>query len=293
MINVQIFQALLDGLLMGGVYALAALGLSLIFGVMKITNFAHGAMMTVGMYAVYVVSSSFGISPYISLIFAAIALFVIGFLLQRFLIDKISNAPTHNQLLLTLGVAYILENGLLAVFTPNYKTLDDTSLPGAISLGQITVNPAKLIAFAFVIVVTTVIYLILYRSRIGKSIRACSQNREGAQLMGIVIKKTNAIAFGIGALCTGIAGALLTPILSIYPTIGETFQLKCFVIAILGGMGNLWGALISGLIVGVVESITGYVAGGSWSDLMVYAAFILILLVKPSGLFGRSNRREH
>ncbi|MBQ7296279.1 MAG: branched-chain amino acid ABC transporter permease [Clostridia bacterium] len=291
--NMQIFQALLDGVLMGGVYALAALGLSLIFGVMKITNFAHGAMMTVGMYTVYVVSTGLGISPYISLIFAAVTLFVLGYVIQHFLIDKISQAPTHNQLLLTLGIAYILENGLLAVFTPNYKTLEVDDFEGSIKLGQITLSPEKLVAFAVVFVVTAVIYLMLYRTRTGKAIRACSQNREGAQLMGIVIKKTNAIAFGIGALCTGIAGALLTPILSIYPTLGETFQLKCFVIAILGGMGNLWGALISGLIVGVVESVTGYVAGGSWSDLTVYAAFILILLVKPSGLFGRSNRREH
>lgn len=291
--NAQVFQALLDGLLMGGVYSLAALGLTLIFGVMKITNFAHGAMMTVGMYVVYVVSTSFGISPYIALIFSAITLFVLGYLIQRFLIHKISDSPTHNQLLLTLGVAYILENTLLAVFTPNYKNLEVENLPGMLQLGAISVNPAKLIAFGVVLVVTAAIYVVLYRTRIGKAIRACSQNREGAQLMGVVIKNTSAIAFGIGALCTGIAGSLLTPILSIYPTLGETFQLKCFVIAILGGMGNLWGALISGFIVGVVESMTGYFAGGSWSDLTVYAAFILILLAKPSGLFGRSNRREH
>lgn len=291
--SIQIFQALLDGVLMGGVYALAALGLSLIFGVMKITNFAHGAMMTVGMYAVYVISTGLGISPYLSLLFSAAFLFILGYVIQRVLIHRISQAPTHNQLLLTLGVAYILENGLLAVFTPNYKTLSMENFPSFIQIGEISVNPAKLIAFAVVIVVTAAIYLLLYRTDTGKAIRACSQEREGALLMGIVIKKTNAIAFGIGAMCTGIAGALLTPILSIYPTLGETFQLKCFVIAILGGMGNLWGALLSGLIVGVVESLTGYIAGGSWSDLMVYAAFILILLVKPAGLFGRSNRREH
>lgn len=291
--NMQFFQAFLDGTLMGGVYALAALGLSLIFGVMKITNFAHGAMMTVGMYAVYVVSTSLGISPYLALVFAAITLFVLGYIIQHFLIDKISDAPTHNQLLLTLGVAYVLENGLLAIFSPNYKTLDVDDFDGVIQLGAISISPEKLVAFAVVLVVTAAIYLILYKTRIGKAIRSCSQNKEGAKLMGVVIKKTNAIAFGIGALCTGIAGALLTPILSIYPTLGETFQLKCFVIAILGGMGNLWGALISGLIVGIVESLTGYIAGGSWSDLTVYAAFILILLVKPSGLFGRSNRREH
>ncbi len=285
-------QALVDGVLMGGVYALAALGLSLIFGVMKITNFAHGAMMTVGMYAVYMISTSLGISPYISLVFAAVFLFVIGYVTQKYLIHKIAGAPTHNQLLLTLGVAYILENGLLAVFTPNYKTLTVGTFDKMLRIGSITINPAKLIAFLVVIAVTGAVYYVLYRTRMGKAIRACSQNRDGATLMGIVIRKTNAIAFGIGAMCTGIAGALLTPVLSIYPTIGETFQLKCFVIAILGGMGNLWGALISGLIVGVVEALTGYYAGGGWSEFMIYIIFVLILLIKPAGLFGKGNRRD-
>lgn len=286
-------QALIDGLLMGGVYALAALGLSLIFGVMKITNFAHGAMMTVGMYVVYMISTYVGISPYISLVFAAAFLFGIGYVTQKYLIHKIAGAPTHNQLLLTLGVAYILENLLLAVFTPNYKTLTVGTFEKMIRIGSITINPAKLIAFIVVIAVTAAVYYILYRTRMGSAILACSQNRDGATLMGIVIRKTNAIAFGIGAMCTGIAGALLTPVLSIYPTIGETFQLKCFVIAILGGMGNLWGALISGLIVGVVESLTGYYAGGGWSDFMIYLIFVLILLVKPAGLFGKGNRRDY
>ncbi len=287
------FQALIDGILMGGVYALAALGLSLIFGVMKITNFAHGAMMTIGMYAVYMISTHFGISPYISIIFSALFLFGIGFVTQKFLVQKISGAPTHNQLLLTLGVAYILENTILALFTPNYKTLNVGTFSKMIKIGQITINPAKLIAFLVVIAVTGTVYYILYKTRTGKAIRACSQNKDGATLMGIVIKKTNAIAFGIGAMCTGIAGALLTPVLSIYPTIGETFQLKCFVIAILGGMGNLWGALLSGLIVGVVEALTGYYIGGGWSEFMIYIIFILILLVKPAGLFGKGNRREN
>ncbi len=278
---------------MGGVYALAALGLSLIFGVMKITNFAHGAMMTVGMYTVYIISTHYGISPYIALLFSALFLFVIGYLTQRLLIQKISDAPTHNQLLLTLGIAYVLENVLLAVFTPNYKTLTVGTFSKMIRIGDITVNPAKLIAVFVVVIVTAAVYLILYKTRMGNAIRACSQNKQGAALMGIVISRTNAVAFGIGAMCTGIAGALLTPVLSIYPTLGETFQLKCFVIAILGGMGNLWGALLSGVIVGVVESLTGYYLGGGWSELMIYVIFVLILLIKPAGLFGKGNRREY
>lgn len=291
--NIQALQSLLDGVLMGGVYALAALGLSLIFGVLKITNFAHGAMMTVGMYVVYALASGFGLNPYLALPFAMVLMFLIGFLIQRFPIHYIEHAPAHNQLLLTLGVAYILENVLLVAFTPNYKTLTVSGFEKALRVGPLTFAPAKLIAFGFVILVTGCVYFLLYRTHTGNSIRASAQNDTGAKLMGINVRNIRAIAFGVGAVCTGIAGGLLTPIMSIYPTLGESFQLKCFVIAVLGGMGNLWGALVSGLIIGVIESLSGYYLGGSWSDMLIYGVFILILFIRPTGLFGRGNRREN
>ncbi len=291
--NIQALQSLLDGILMGGVYALAALGLSLIFGVLKITNFAHGAMMTVGMYVVYALASGMGISPYLALPAAMVLMFLMGFLIQRFPIHYIEKAPAHNQLLLTLGVAYILENTLLLVFTPNYQTLTVSGFDKALRVGGLTFAPAKLIAFCVVIVVTGCVYFLLYRTHTGNSIRASAQNDTGARLMGINVRNIRAAAFGIGAVCTGIAGGLLTPIMSIYPTLGESFQLKCFVIAVLGGMGNLWGALISGLIIGVIESLSGYYLGGSWSDMLIYGVFILILFVRPTGLFGKVNRREN
>ena len=291
--TMQAIQSLLDGILMGGVYALAALGLSLIFGVLKITNFAHGAMMTVGMYVVFAFGSNLGLNPYFALPFAMALMFLIGFLIQKFPIHYIEHAPAHNQLLLTLGMAYILENVLLIIFTPNYQTLTVKGFEKALRIGELTFAPAKLIAFGLVIVVTACVYYLLYRTRTGSSIRAAAQNETGARLMGINVRNIRANAFGIGAVCTGIAGGLLTPIMSIYPTLGESFQLKCFVIAVLGGMGNLWGALVSGLLIGVVESISGYFLGGSWSDMIIYGIFILILLVRPTGLFGRGNRREN
>jgi branched-chain amino acid transport system permease protein len=160
-------------------------------------------------------------------------------------------------------------------------------------LGELTLAPAKMIAFGVVILVTGCVYWLLYRTRTGASIRASAQNEIGARLMGINVRNIRAIAFGIGAVCTGIAGSLLTPMMSIYPTLGESFQLKCFVIAVLGGMGNLWGALISGLLIGVTESLSGYFLGGSWSEMLIYGIFILILFVRPTGLFGRRNRREN
>ena len=277
--SVQAFQSLLDGVLMGGVYALAALGLSLIFGVLKITNFAHGAMMTVGMYVVYALASGLGLNPYLALPIAMLVMFLIGFLIQRFPIHYIEHAPAHNQ--------------LLVIFTPNYKSLTVSGFEKAIRIGDLTIAPAKLIAFGMVIVVTAGVYLLLYKTQTGKCIRASAQNDIGAKLMGINVRNIRAVAFGIGAVCTGIAGGLLTPIMSIYPTLGESFQLKCFVIAVLGGMGNLWGALVSGLLIGVIESMTGYYLGGSWSDMLIYGVFILILFIRPTGLFGRGNRREN
>ena len=289
----QTIQSLLDGILMGGVYALAALGLSLIFGVLKITNFAHGAMMTIGMYTVYALCTGLGLNPYIALPIAIIFMFVLGFIIQRFLIKRIEQAPAHNQLLLTLGLAYIFENVILIIFSPNYKTISVSGFEKALHIGELTVAPAKLVAFCVVIVVTAAVYFLLYKTHIGKSIRAASQNDMGAKLMGIDVPNIRGIAFGIGVVCTGIAGGLLTPVMSFYPTLGESFQLKCFVIAVLGGMGNLWGALVSGLLIGVIESMSGYLLGGSWSDMIIYAVFILILFIRPTGLFGRRNRREN
>lgn len=291
--SIQALQSLLDGILMGGVYALAALGLSLIFGVLKITNFAHGAMMTVGMYVVYTLASGMGLNPYLALPVAMVLMFLLGFLIQRFPIHYIEHAPAHNQLLLTLGVAYILENVLLVAFTPNYKTLTVSGFEKAWRIGPLTFAPAKLIAFAVVIAVTGCVYWLLYRTHVGNEVRASAQNDTGARLMGINVRNIRAVAFGLGAVCTGIAGGLLTPIMSIYPTLGESFQLKCFVIAVLGGMGNLWGALVSGLLIGVIESLSGYYLGGSWSDMLIYGVFILILFIRPTGLFGRGNRREN
>lgn len=288
----MVLQVLIEGLLMGGIYAIAALGLSLIFGVMKITNFAHGALMTVGMYVVYVAYMAFGLSPYAALPLSMICLFLIGYAIQRIFIQKIEKAPTHNQLLLTLGISIIIENSLLAIFKPDAKSEVVEKFAKSMNLFGIQVNFPKFIAFLVVITVTVAIYLLLYKTEVGRTIRATSMNREGAMLMGIVIPKTNALAFGIGAMCTGIAGALLTPSLNIDPTIGNTFQLTCFVIAVLGGMGNIWGALVSGFLIGILEAVTSYYLSGSWSMLSIYAVFILVLVFKPTGLFERRMRRD-
>ncbi len=277
---------------MGSVYALAALGMTLIFGVMKITNFAHGAIMTVGMYVSYVSLTYFGLSPYASLPISAVVVFALGYLIQRFFIDPIDKEPTHNQLLMTFGLSIVIENGLLAVFGSDAKSEIFEAYSKSIELFGIKVNVPRLISLFVVLAVTAGIYIFLYRTNTGRGIRATSMNSDGALLMGVVVRKMKALTFGIGALCTGIAGTLLTPTINIDPTIGGSFQLTCFVIVVLGGMGNLMGALISGLIIGLAQGLTSFYLGGKWSTLMIYVIFILVLMFKPNGLFERRGRSE-
>ena len=288
----MIFQVVAEALLMGSVYALAALGMTLIFGVMKITNFAHGAIMTVGMYVSYVSLTYFGLSPYASLPISAVVVFALGYLIQRFFIDPIDKEPTHNQLLMTFGLSIVIENGLLAVFGSDAKSEIFEAYSKSIELFGIKVNVPRLISLFVVLAVTAGIYIFLYRTNTGRGIRATSMNSDGALLMGVVVRKMKALTFGIGALCTGIAGTLLTPTINIDPTIGGSFQLTCFVIVVLGGMGNLMGALISGLIIGLAQGLTIFYLGGKWSTLVIYVIFILVLMFKPNGLFERRGRSE-
>ena len=287
---ISITQSLIDGLLMGGVYALAALGVSLIFGVMKITNFAHGALITVGMFIAYQVYTSFNINPYISLPITILVMFFMGFGIQKLTINPIISAPSHNQLLLTQGLSIVLENLLLVIFSANYKSVLLPGFDKALKVGSISVNKPKLIAFGLVVVASLGVYLLLQKTDVGHAISATSVQREGATLMGIKVPKINAIAFGIGVACAGVAGALLAPIQYISPTVGEGFQLKCFVIAVFGGLGNIWGAVVAGLIIGIVESLASLALGGSWSEMVIYLIFILVLLFKPTGLFGKKTR---
>ena len=280
-------QASIDGILMGGVYALAALGISLIFGVMKITNFAHGALITVGMYVTFEICTLLGITPYVALPIVIVVMFLIGYLIQKFCLNPLMGVAGHNQLLLTQGLAIVLENIILVIFSANYKSITVPGFENAISLGGLTINKPKLVAFILVAVIAGAIYILLEKTDLGRAIRATSVQPEGATLMGIVVPKINQIAFGIGIVCAGVAGALLTPTQYIYPTSGNTYSLKCFVIAVFGGLGNIWGAILAGLIIGVVESFSSLYLGGSWSELVVYLIFILTLIIKPTGLLGK------
>ncbi|WP_206811538.1 branched-chain amino acid ABC transporter permease [Paradesulfitobacterium ferrireducens] len=286
MSGAAILQATADGILMGGVYAVTAIGLTLIFGVMEIVNFAHGALMMLGMYVTYWLFTLFGINPYLTIPVSIAVMFIIGWLMQRYLLNKIINAPQHNQLLLTLGVMLFLENLALFVWSPDFRSINVPGLDTSIQLGVVSINKPKLLAFAFALILTAVLFIILQKTVLGKSIRATSQERDGASLVGIKVKNINAIAFGIGTACAGVAGSLIVPFFFTSPGAGAVFLLRSFVVAILGGLGNFWGALVAGLIVGLAESLSGLFLSGSWNDLVIYGIFVLVLLLRPTGLFG-------
>ncbi|MDN4491986.1 branched-chain amino acid ABC transporter permease [Ureibacillus aquaedulcis] len=284
------FQSLIDGTLMGGIYGLVAIGLTLIFGVMKIINFAQGALMMLGMYVSYWCFAILGISPYLSLPLSAIILFAIGMTMQRGILQRMAGAPDHNQLLVTLGITLFIENLALVIFKPDFRSVTVDSLPASLSFFNLNIHTTKLIAFLFAIVLAIGLFYFLKKTFIGKAIRATSINSQGASLVGVNITKINYIAFGLGAALAGVAGSLITPFFYTSPTVGASFILKGFVVVVLGGLGNFIGALVGGLLIGISEAFGGVLLPGSLKDLMTYLIFIIILLLKPSGLFGGKTR---
>jgi len=279
-------QSLIDGLLMGGIYGLVAIGLTIIFGVMKIINFAQGALMMLGMYVTYWLFALFGLNPYLSIPISAVVLFIIGVGIQKGILSKMMDAPEHNQLLVTLGIMLFIENFALVLFKPDFRSVSVEGMPVTLSFLSVNVNTGKLIAFMFAIVLAFVLFWFLKHTFLGKAIRAISINRQGAALIGINTSRINYIAFGIGAGLAAVAGSLMTPFFYTSPDVGSAFILKAFVVVVLGGLGNVLGALIGGLVIGVAESLGGAILPGSLKELLPYLIFILVLLFRPNGMFG-------
>ncbi|PIC99209.1 branched-chain amino acid ABC transporter permease [Sporosarcina sp. P29] len=283
-------QSLIDGLLMGGIYSLVAIGLTIIFGVMKIINFAQGAFMMLGMYVTYWLYAIAGLNPYLSIPISAIVLFLVGVAIQKTILSKMMDAPEHNQLLVTLGIMLFIENFALILFKPDFRSVTVEGMPKTISLLSINIGTGKLIAFLFAIGLTALLFWFLKHTFLGKAIRATSINRQGAALIGINTKRINYIAFGLGSALAAIAGTLMTPFFYTSPDVGSAFILKAFVVVVLGGLGNVLGALIGGLVIGVAESLGGAVLPGSLKELMTYLIFILVLLFRPNGIFGGKSK---
>lgn len=278
--------AVLNGILIGSVYALIALGLTLIYGVLHIINFAHGAMLTAALFAAFFAYNLVGIDPYLAILGIAPLFFGIGYALQRFVIGPASHGDDRNIMLVTLGIAIVIENGLLYGFRANTRTIDVSYGFQTIDLGFAFLALPRVFAFGAALAVALLLWIVLTWTDTGKAIRAVAKEKLGAQLSGIDVAHIYAVTFGLGTACVAIAACLLIPTYYVNPQVGNAFVLVAFTVVVLGGMGSVVGALTGGLIIGVVESLSGLYFGESLGQLGIFLLFILVLLFRPSGLFG-------
>jgi branched-chain amino acid transport system permease protein len=281
-----LIAAIINGLLSGAVYALVALGLTLIYGVLHIINFAHGALLTAAMFAAYFAYRVLGIDPYLAAFMLAPAFFGIGYALQRFIIGPASHGDDRNMLLVTLGLAVIIENALLSVFRADTRTIDLAFALSGVDLGFVFLPLPRLIGLGAVLGVALALWLILSVTDTGRAIRAVAKEKLGAELAGIDVAHIYAVTFGLGTVCVAIAACLLIPSYYVNPSAGNAFVLVAFTIVVLGGMGSVPGALIGGLVIGVVENLCSLFFGESLGQIGIFVLFIIVLLVRPSGLFG-------
>jgi branched-chain amino acid transport system permease protein len=281
-----LFPSVLNGLTTGAVYALVALGLTLIYGVLHIINFAHGAALMVALYAVYLLKTQLGIDPYLALPIVVGGMFVLGYALQRGIVNRASHGKDENILLVTLGLAIVLENLALLVFKSDTRTIDTAYTLTTVPIGPAMISAPKLVAFGGALLASAVLLWIVTRTDLGRAIRAVAKEKQGAKLMGIDVDHVYAMSFGIGLACLGAAACFLLPAYYVNPQVGSGFVLVAFTIVVLGGMGSFAGALVGGLAVGVVESLCGLFLGESLGQIGVFAIFIAVLLFRPQGLFG-------
>ncbi|WP_049998894.1 branched-chain amino acid ABC transporter permease [Halococcus sediminicola] len=280
-------QLLVFGLLLGGVYALTALGLTMIFGVMDIINFAHGVFLVVGMYVVWLTTQTLGINPFLGLPIALVALFVLGVAIHVVVIEPIIEAPQQNQLIATLGVLFVLQSAIEIVFTPNPRGIPLDV--GTLEIGDVFVPLGQFYALVIAVVAMIAVRAFLQYTDIGRAIRGTADNRDGARYVGIDVSRINYLTFGIGAALAGLAGGSIALFQRFDPFTGETFLINAFIIVILGGLGSFAGAFVGGLFIGLVEVFGSYYLPGTTAQVLIFLLFIGTLLLRPEGLFGGSS----
>lgn len=293
-------QLLISGILLGGIYTLASIGLTLIYGVMKIINFAHGEFLMLAMYTTFWLFLFFHMDPYVSILVVAPLLFILGVVIHRVLIKATIGGSHLTQIFITVGLAIVIENLVLLFWSADFRSINVEYLQRAIVLGpypvlgleEIIVNRARLIAFGIGISLVVAFFFFLKLSYIGKIIRATSQDRSTALLMGINIDKVYTLSFAIGIALVGIAGALMMPIYTVHPFVGFEFVLVMFVVVVLGGMGSIVGAMVAGILIGIVEVFSGYILGSGNKEAIYFLVFIAVLVIRPSGLFGVEGEEE-
>jgi branched-chain amino acid transport system permease protein len=280
-----ILAAVLNGVLTGAVYALVAIGLTLVYGVLHIINFAHGAILSAAMFAAYFAWAA-GVDPYIAVVGLAPAFFALGYAMQRFIISPASHGEDQNILLVTLGLSVVIENLLLAAFSSDTRSIDVPYAFSSIDLGFAFLPLPRVIAFIVSALMALILFWFLRHTYPGRAIRALAKERYGASLMGIDVPHLYAVTFGIGAACLAVAACLLLPSFYVNPRVGEAYVLVAFTVVVFGGMGSIPGALIGGFVIGVIESLTGLFFGDSLGQLGIFVLFIVMLLLRPRGLFG-------
>ena len=281
-----LFASLLNGITTGAVYALIALGLTLIYGVLHIINFAHGASLMVALYAVYFLKEHAGIDPYLAFPVVVPAMFALGYGLQRGIINRASHGKDENILLVTLGLSIMLENLALLFFKSDTRTIETTYTLTTVAIGPAMIALPKLVAFVGALVVSGLLVWMMRATDLGSAIRAVAKEKQGARLMGIDVDHVYAMCFGIGLACLGAAACFLLPAYYVNPMVGSGFVLVAFTIVVLGGMGSFEGAFVGGLLIGVVESLGGLFLGESLGQVGIFVIFIAVLLFRPQGLFG-------
>jgi branched-chain amino acid transport system permease protein len=282
-------QAITKGLLTGMVYGLMALGLSVIFGVMRVVNFAHGEIMVVGMYLAWMGFEYLQVSPILSLPMIAVLFFGAGYGLQRAVISPFIGRPEHQQFLLLLAIAILLVNACLVIAGPDSRGVQMESQFDSYELGPFVFDAVRVHAAFTAVVIAGLLWLFFTRTRTGKSIRAAADNNLGALVVGLDVRRLYAFTFGVGAACVGAAGALMITIIPVTPFLAAEYTLLAFVIVIVGGLGNMTGALAGGLLIGVSEAVAGLLLQPSLKSMVSFGILILVLLLRPQGLFGKSG----
>jgi branched-chain amino acid transport system permease protein len=286
----NIFQLFINGLLHGGIYALISIGLTMIWGVMQIVNFAHGEYLMLGMYGSFWIFTLYGLDPYLALFIIAPALFLLGVLTQKTVIDPILDAPHAAQIFATVGLSIVLQNLTLFLWKADYRTIRLETTIDNLKFSGLVISFPRLMAFVITLAMVIALFLFLKRTYVGKALRATADNKKAAQLMGINVKRVYYLALGIGTASVGVAGGILMPMYSVFPTAGAYFALTAFVVVVLGGMGSMTGAFIGGLLIGVVEAFSGFFLAPALKEVVYFLVFILILVFRPAGLMGKAVR---
>lgn len=282
----ELLQQLVNSLLIGSVYALVAIGLTLIWGVMNIVNFAHGEFLMVGMFIAFWCYTLFHIDPIFSIPICAAILFILGALIYRFIVSKVMSGPMLAQLVVTFGISIFLANLAVMLWTPDFRFIEKPLLSGTWTLGSIELSVPKFAASLGSVLVSALVLLFLKKSKTGKAILAVEMNREAALLMGINTERINSLSFGVGAALVGIAGAFLSMYYYIYPQVGGLFGLISFCIVALGGFGSIEGAFIAGILVGFVQTLGGYFFDPAYKYAIVFLLYLITVWIRPQGLLG-------